>query len=234
MFKFWRQLLMYFTRVGPAKTARPIESLELRNGFTLVELLLAVAIGGFVMVGATQLIISQTKSSVNAELAQRVRNDANRINYLINTEASEAVTVGTTSIPSQCAAPAGSTARFNLNIPFPTGAATYVGTTSPTNFVSVYYYTTTSGSNTDLRRCGPGIDANGKLILGTDAANTTASFLVDALINTNTGLTPTTCQGVSTGIRQVAYQLTLSDVPIAYQPPCAVARAKAYFVADPS
>ncbi|QPN58969.1 prepilin-type N-terminal cleavage/methylation domain-containing protein [Synechococcus sp. CBW1002] len=72
-------------------------------GFTLVELLVTIAAGAFLMAGAASLITSQIRSNIVSELAQRVRDDANRLNFLLQTEAGEAISITRSgSIPNNC------------------------------------------------------------------------------------------------------------------------------------
>lgn len=196
------------------------------SGFTILELILTSVIGCLLFVVMASVIVSHIRTTSRAELAQRVRDDANRINYFIQTEASESSSVDPAPTAIACASSsAGGTPLFGLNVPINTGESDL-----PTNVVRIVYYT--AGGN--LRRCGPAINANGSLVYTGDP--------VDGIVSTNTTLTVlsggTTCQGSVTDTRQVAYRLlfndvTISGVPANFQPPCALARAKSFFVSDP-
>lgn len=192
---------------------------QVSKGFTLIELLVTVAIGLFLMASVTTVITTHIRTASKAEIAQRVRDDSNRLNYLIQTEASEAVTMGQDQTITGCTPAAGaSTSIFNLNIPKPTGTAA-----SPSNVSTIFYY----ASGTDLRRCGPPILQNGSL----DHAATP----VDTIVSSNTSLvTNITCQSVNSDTRQIAFQATFNDSPGGFQPACAIARAKSFLVRDPT
>ncbi|KEF41344.1 MAG: hypothetical protein ER33_11895 [Cyanobium sp. CACIAM 14] len=189
------------------------------QGFTLPELLVSAVIGLLLMGAVAGVITSHIRSTTIAELAQRVRDDSNRLNYLIQTEASEAATVGQGQTISGCTpAPGATTSIFNLNVPRPSGTAA-----ASTNVSTIWYY----ASGGDLRRCGPPILRNGSL----DHAATP----VDSIVSANTTLdVGVTCQSTTSGARQIAFQATFNDVPAGYQPDCAIARARSFIVRDPT
>lgn len=188
--------------------------------FSLVELLIAVVAGVALVSSVSYGITTQLRSTQIAELAQRTRDDANRLNYLIQTEASEAVTTAQGQTISNCASGAnGKTSLFSLTIPRPTAQFDDLS-----NIATIYYYSDTNGGITDLRRCGPAILRNGSLSFSSN---------VDGIVNANTALTLVTCQGTASSNREVAYQLQLNDLAGGYRPPCAIARAKAFRVVDP-
>jgi type II secretory pathway pseudopilin PulG len=189
--------------------------------FSLVELLISVVAGVALVSAVAYTVTAQIRGTRSQEQAQRSRDDATRLNYLIQTEASEAVTTAQAQAISNCDAAAnGRTALFSLTIPRPTAQFDDL-----TNVVTIHYYSDTNAGITDLRRCGPAILRNGALDFSTN---------VDGIVNANTTLTLVTCNGTSSSNREVAYQLQLNDVGGGYQPPCAIARAKAFRVVDPA
>ncbi len=190
-----------------------------QGAFTILELLVTVVIGLVLMGSVSTVLTTHIRTASTAEIAQRVRDDSNRLNYLIQTEASEAVTMDQDQTITGCTPAAGATTSiFNLNIPKPTGTAA-----SPSNVSTIFYY----ASGSDLRRCGPPILQNGSL----DHAATP----VDSIVSSNTTLvTNITCQSVTSDTRQIAFQATFNDAPGGFQPACAVARAKSFLVRDPT
>lgn len=188
------------------------------SGFTLIELLVTTGLGAIILAAAAALITSHIRSTTAAEIAQRVRDDANRLSYFIQTEANEAALVRTAQSIDACTGVAGSgSSVFSLVIPRPDGAAG-----SAANVVLSHYYL----SGGSLWRCGPSINRNGSL----DYATTQ-----NGILNSSTNLSLVTCQGNSTvnDGRVVAYQVTFNDAPAGVTPPCALARAKSFFVVDP-
>ncbi|MCS5700664.1 hypothetical protein NZK32_16605 [Cyanobium sp. FGCU-52] len=192
------------------------ESAKARSGFTLLELLVRVGLRTVIFAAAAALITSHIRSTTAAEIAQRVRDDANRLSYFIQTEANEAALVQTGQSLAACSGATGSS-LFSLVIPRPDGVAG-----DGANVVRSHYYL--NGGN--LWRCGPSINRNGSL--NYDA-------IESGILNSNTTVALVACQGITTVSpgRVVAYQVTFNDAPSGFTPPCAVARAKSFFVVDP-
>lgn len=186
------------------------------SAFTLVELLVTAALGSIIFAAAATLITTHIRSTSAAEIAQRVRDDANRLSYFIQTEANEAALVETGQSLAACSGATG-VSLFSLVIPRPDGVAG-----DPANIVRSHYYV--NGGN--LWRCGPSINRNGSL----DYAS-----LQNSILNSSTTLALVTCQGITTTNqgRVVSYQTTFNDAPTGFLPPCAIARAKSFFVIDP-
>jgi len=190
------------------------------QAFSLVELLISVVAGVALVSALAYTITGQIRGTQVQERAQRSRDDATRLDYLIQTETSEAYRIVVGGTVSNCNAAAnGRPALFSLSIPLPTGQFD-----TATNVATIHYYSLTSGQVTDLRRCGPAILRNGALDFSTN---------VDGIVSANTSLTLVTCNGTVSSDREVAYRLLLSDLVGGYQPPCAIARAKAFRVVDP-
>lgn len=186
------------------------------------------------MLGATIAIITtHIRSAASSERAQRVRYNSNRLNYFLQVEAGEAVSIATAQTSSsQCAgAPA---SLFTLNIPLPSGTLAAISTTGNTQLTTtpIHYYI--SGGN--LTRCGPTINRNGSLNLTPPSGSNSITYQ-EGVISSGTTLTLTTCQGVFTTSRALVYQASFSEATASgsasYQPPCEIARAKSFFVVDP-
>lgn len=187
----------------------------LPRGFTLAELMISLGLGLLVLGATAFVIISHIRSTAASERSQRVRDDANRLNYLLQVEAGEAARIRQSVVVSQCAAAPNS--LFTLDIPLPTGTAG-----DPANITSVHYY----NKGSDFVRCGPSINQNGSL-------NFSGGFQ-EGIVSSGTQLSLVTCQTVITNQRAVAYQASYAEAgTTAFQPPCEVARAKSFFVADP-
>lgn len=192
------------------------------QAFSLVELLISVVAGVALVSALAYTITGQIRGTQVQERAQRSRDDATRLDYLIQTETSEAYAITVGGTVSNCSAAAnGRPALFSLSIPRPTGQFD-----TASNVATIHYYSLTSGQVTDLRRCGPAILRNGALDFSANAN-------VDGIVSANTSLSLVTCNGTVSSDREVAYQLLLSDLTGGYRPPCAIARAKAFRVVDP-
>ena len=215
------RLLTSATRLAllPNCPSRPKHPTSVEPGFTLLEQQVTPVVAQLLMGAAAGVITAHIRTTAAAELTQRVRDDSNRLNYLIQTEASEAASMGQGQTIAGCTPASGATTSiFNLNVPRPTGTAA-----DSTNISTIWYY----ASGGDLRRCGPPILRNGSL-------DHTATP-VDSLVSANTVLdAAVTCQSTTSGPRQIAFRSTFNDVPAGYQPDCAIARAKSFIVRDPT
>lgn len=211
------------------------------HGFSLVELLISVLVGVALVSSVSYVITSQIRGTQDTERSQRTRDDASRLNYLIQTEASEAVelvdpsdaTQASQMVVAGCSAyangdpsPNGTTALFVLKIPLPSGDIdARIADNIPAS-ARIYYYARKGG----LDRCGPAIQRNGSLNL---TVSNGAVALQPGVVSANATFQRVTCNGVSSTGREVGYQLQFNDVPGGYRPPCAIARAKAFRVCDP-
>ena len=211
------------------------------HGYSLVELLISVVLGVTLVSAVSYVITGQIRGSQDTERAQRTRDDATRLNYLIQTEASEAVelvdptdaTKASEMVVAGCSAyangdpsPNGTTALFVLKIPLPAGDIDARVLDNIPASARIYYYARNGG----LDRCGPTIQRNGSLNLTVSSG---AVALVPGVVSANTTFQRVTCNGVSSTGREVGYQLQFTAVRGGYSPPCAIARAKAFRVCDP-
>lgn len=131
------------------------------RAFTLVELLIVVALGVLVTTTAGTVAISSARSERSQFRAQQRHNDWSRLSSFLANEVGEGGRVRTNTPPADlasngCSLPAGGSLLFSVDIPIATDTGTPVRR-------SVHYYTTGSDESTILFRCGPPINANGRL-----------------------------------------------------------------------
>jgi Tfp pilus assembly protein PilW len=195
-------------------------------GFSLIELMISLGLGLLVL-GATAVVaLSHVRSTIIAERSQRVRDDGNRLNYLLQVEAGEAARIRQNVSVIEPGCPLAPNSLFTLDIPLSTGSAAQIVNNVISNTTSIHYY----NKNSNFMRCGPPINRNGSLNTGLGA--------VEGVVSSGTALALVTCQGVTTDKRAVAYQATYSEAGApgsgnAYQPPCEIARAKSFLIEDP-
>jgi prepilin-type N-terminal cleavage/methylation domain-containing protein len=116
------------------------QGLRPERGFTLVELLVAMVAGAAVFAAAGSVLLSHIRSSSQLELAQRQRDNAARLDYLIQVEASEAALVEQgRELPAGCEG-AGQAAIAAFRVPRDSG--NYLDTVGNVSFV---FTTTTKG-----------------------------------------------------------------------------------------
>ena len=178
-------------------------------GFTLVELLVAAAIGVLLSLTASQLMLSHMRSSSALEATQRLRDDWNRTTHFIESEValSERVLTNAALINLAQCNPAidPDEFRFALEIRRDLPPALYFVRSNAEN--SLDWIGTSS-----LWRCGPGIADNGDYtnIIDTSASSLlTAQRLVDGM-SANWHLTvSSTPTGVSKSLR---YELCIQGL----------------------
>jgi prepilin-type N-terminal cleavage/methylation domain-containing protein len=131
------------------------------RGFTLLELLIVVVLGGLVLAAITTVITSQVRLSRTQLLAQQRRSDWSRFTYFLANEVGEGRLVRTdtpaaTLTADGCTLPSGGALLFSVSVPI----ATDTGNPVERN---VHFYTTGTGTNTAIFRCGPPIQTSGRL-----------------------------------------------------------------------
>jgi prepilin-type N-terminal cleavage/methylation domain-containing protein len=182
-------------------------------GFTLVELLVAMVAGAAVFAAAGSVLLAHIRSSSQLELAQRQRDNAGRLDYLVQVEASEAALVEQgRALPAGCVG-GGQTSIAALRVPRDSG--NYLDTEGNVSFI--YYY----NQGGDVRRCGPPVQRNG--VLNHDPA----LGLHDGVAVRDAQIELVSCQGQSTNSRQLVYRLIY---PSGFQPACSIARARTVFI----
>ena len=128
------------------------------HGFTLLELLIVLMLGGLMMTAITTVITSQLRLGRTQLLAQQLRSDWSRFTTFLANEVGEArlVTTTRTTTPPGCRLPAGGRLLFSLTVPIAQINQAPVER-------DIAYYTTGTGTNTVLFRCGPDIEETGRL-----------------------------------------------------------------------
>jgi prepilin-type N-terminal cleavage/methylation domain len=183
------------------------------RGFTLVELLVAMVAGVAVFTAAGAVLLSHIRSSFKLEVAQRQRDNAGRLDYLVQVEASEAALVEQARLlPAACVGSGqASLAAFRV----PRDVGNYLDTEGNVSFI--YYY----NHGNDVRRCGPPVQRNGVLNHGLGLGLHDGVAVRDARIEL------VSCQGQTTNSSQLVYRLVY---PSGYQPACSIARARTVFI----
>jgi hypothetical protein len=179
-----------------------------------VELLVAMVAGVVVFAAAGSVLLSHIRSSSKLELAQRQRDNAGRLDYLVQVEASEAALVEQGRVlPAGCGEAAGQASLAAFRVPRDVG--NYLDTAGNVSFI--YYY----NHQGNVRRCGPPVQRNGVLDHGAGLGLHDGVAVRDALIEL------VSCQGQSTNSSQLVYRLVY---PSGYQPACSIARARTVFI----
>lgn len=165
-------------------TASDLQKRLSRNtkGFTLVELLIGLALGGITLSMTAFIVISYIRSTDKAIWSGQMEQDYGRISRLMKTEINEACLVQV-SAPSTCtpasANPCTTTSGTTLYLLVPVTLAN--GTVS-------YRVISYARSNDQLLRTGPPITATGGLGTTADVSNV---VLIDNLTNATAGFEPT-------------------------------------------
>jgi hypothetical protein len=127
----------------------------------MLELLIVVVVGGLVVTAISTVITSQVRLTRNQLLAQQRRTDWSRFTYFLANEVGEGREVSTSTTAAAltadgCTLPTGGALLFSVRVPI----ATNTGAPVERN---VHYYTTGTGTNTAIFRCGPPILDTGRL-----------------------------------------------------------------------
>lgn len=126
---------------------------NINQGFTLVELLVALAIGSLVALAGVAASLQNIRTTTRMLSAQQLRDNWSRLALLINTDLNEA-----------CAVTAGANS-LTLRVINPTDFAGNINPTCGTAAQIVYDL-----NGTNLRRTGPSVNRNGTLNFGGDTA----------------------------------------------------------------
>ncbi len=170
-------------------------------GFTLVELLVAAAVGSIVALAASDLMLSNMRSGAALEATQRLRTDWSRVSHFIESEValSERVITDASLL---------NLAQCNSTI---TASEFAFGLEVRRDLPPAIYFVRNNNANdrwkwngdSSLWRCGPSIDENGEytdVISGDSTAPLNAQRLVDGM-NSTCSLSPTSTNGVSKSLR---------------------------------
>ena len=117
-----------------------------QKGFTLIEMLLAIAIAAVLIEVAVTISVSETRSSITAHLVQSLRGDADRIINLIRLDMAEADAVFTDNSQEPKCNKTG-TANVVLKIRHP-----YLDATKERKYAVICY---SEGTDNGLYRSGP-------------------------------------------------------------------------------
>ena len=171
------------------------------NGFTLVELLIAAAVGTLVAATASQLMLSNTRSGAALEATQRLRTDWSRVSHFIESEValSERVITNASLLNlAQCNPSITATEFvFGLEVRRDLRPAIYFVRHNATNSLEW-------NGDSSLWRCGPSIDEDGEysdLISGSSASQLTAQRLVDGMTSSCMLSASSSTTGVSKSLR---------------------------------
>ena len=132
----------------------------LQAGFSLIELLIASVIGGLILASASALVVSQIRASATQLQIQRLRSDWRQLQDLIRAEAAESILISTDPNRIRSCIADASNLLFLMLVPIFTP-----GSAAPDDLQDyiITYYTVQADGETQLRRCGPSINADGTL-----------------------------------------------------------------------
>ena len=144
------------------------------TGYTMLELLIVVVVGGLVVTAISTVITSQVRLTRNQLLAQQRRTDWSRFTYFLANEVGEGCQVRTSTVTasasddpncppptaaslsgSGCAVPSGSSLLLIIVVPI-VQAVTPITSLNPVPR-NIVYYSTGTGTSTTVFRCGPPI-----------------------------------------------------------------------------
>jgi prepilin-type N-terminal cleavage/methylation domain-containing protein len=160
------------------------------NGFTLVELLVGVAVGSITLGMVATIASRYNRSTDTAIWAAQTEQDYGRISRLMATEIREACLVQVSGSPGTTATPPVTPCTPASVTPCTTAPGTALYLLVPLNLANgtVSYRVISYTRNTNqLRRTGPPITATGALSTAADVADV---VLMDNLVNSSTGFVP--------------------------------------------
>ena len=172
------------------------------QAFSLVELLVAVAVSATVISMAAILAINYMKTSNTAKWVAQTQQDVSRLSRFLKTEVNEACLVQVDSAPSTstaspcsptgtaCSTAAGTTLYLLVPVTLADGSVTY----------RVISY---SRNGSDLRRDGPRISADGTL--DTSQSDVSNVVVMDNLVNGSGGFIPSVDSSCTTATLDVQY-----------------------------
>jgi prepilin-type N-terminal cleavage/methylation domain-containing protein len=172
------------------------------QAFSLVELLVAVAVSATVISMAANLAINYMNTSNKAKWVAQTQQDVSRLSRLLKTEVNEACLVQVDSKPSTsttspcsptgtaCSTAAGTTLYLLVPVTLADGSVTY----------RVISY---SRNGSDLRRDGPRIAADGTL--DTSQSDVSNVVVMDNLVNGSGGFIPSVDSSCTTATLNVQY-----------------------------
>ena len=172
------------------------------QAFSLVELLVAVAVSATVISMAANLAINYMNTSNKAKWVAQTQQDVSRLSRLLKTEVNEACLVQVDSAPS--------TSTASPCSPTGTACSTATGTTLyllvPVTLADgsvTYRVISYSRNGSDLRRDGPRISADGTL--DTSQSDVSNVVVMDNLVNGSGGFIPSVDSSCTTATLNVQY-----------------------------
>jgi Tfp pilus assembly protein PilW len=165
------------------------------QGFTIVELVIAAAIGAVVIGSVAAYTLIEFRSNATQDLNLQLSDEGKRAADWIDTEISRASGFDNTTVTG-CTAPTGTSLVVSMRIP---GAA----------IPEVSFFSPTGSNVGDVVRCGPPVVCtSGTACVIDTAATTPSTYLVAsrARLAVNTTLS-------STAIRQISYTITVQNLP---------------------
>jgi prepilin-type N-terminal cleavage/methylation domain-containing protein len=172
------------------------------QAFSLVELLVAVAVSATVISMAANLAINYMNTSNKAKWVAQTQQDVSRLSRFLKTEVNEACLVQVDSAPS--------TSTASPCSPTGTACSTATGTTLyllvPVTLADgsvTYRVISYSRNGSDLRRDGPRISADGTL--DTSQSDVSNVVVMDNLVNGSGGFIPSVDSSCTTATLDVQY-----------------------------
>lgn len=183
-------------------------SLNHIKGFTLLELLLGLILGGITLSMAAMVLVSYIRSTGHSIRTGQMEQDYGRISRLMKTEINEACLVQVDNSPSTTATLPQTPCTPASDKPCATapGPGTTLYLLVPvtlTDGTVTYRVISYMRSNDQLLRTGPPITATGALATSADVANV---VLIDTLTKAASGFTPRVSNDCTSAI--ISFQFT--------------------------
>jgi Tfp pilus assembly protein PilW len=170
------------------------------KAYTLVELLISVAIGAVVIGSVAMYSLSQFRSNATQDLRVQQKDVANRAANWIDSEVRRASGFNNSSNTT-----AGS------GCPIPTGTSLVVSMLVPgSTTLWVSYFSPTGTTVGNVVRCGPPVVCSGSACSLDTAAPATSTYLVAS----NARLQVITPANLNTAVRQISYTLTVRNLSV--------------------
>ena len=178
------------------RTMKPFPSQVFNQAFTLVELLVAVAIGGVALAAATNLLVSEIRLTRNFYASGQVQQDLSRLHRFMLAETQEACAfqLGTTSLTS-CGGTCVQSGFNELRLLVPITTSVNADPAAAANLRTIIYRL----SGSQLLRTGPRILSSGAL--DTTSANDQTDTLVIDNVNTFTPTLSVDCNIATISLR---------------------------------
>lgn len=146
-----------------------------------MELLIYMVLSGVLLTATLSVVLSTNRSNSEMLRGMRLQDRWSRLSQLLDLEVAEGQLISyDTDLPAACGATAGTSRRVTIAIPYlPAGA----GTTSTTTIS--YYLRDNPAGGSDLWRCGPPFQADGRLDPTAALVNSPLSNRMGFSVDTN-------------------------------------------------